>query len=107
MDKKTIAENEYNRLKDIFTKGGADPTKLEAYDELMRKVAELFAQLEAIKDLPLLIYNKKNPSEQIETAAGKMRVKYMAQYTTSMVKLTKELLGAVADDLDDDLKGYE
>ena len=56
--------------------------------------------------MPSILFNKNNPNEQKETAAGKARVKYMAQYSTCMQKLNKDLLGALVVD-DDDLDKYE
>ena len=62
--------------------------------------------LEAIKPLPTIVYNPRNPLIQTETAAGKMRVKYMAQYSAAMQRLNKELLGVIVVD-DDTLDDYE
>lgn len=106
-NKATIAQAEYDRLVKLFTTAGVDKTKLEIYDQLIRKVAEVFACLEVIKDLPTILYDKKNPTVQKETAAGKVRVKYMAQYSSVMQKLNKDLLGALNDDDGDDLSDYE
>lgn len=100
------ADSEYKRLIDIYKGANVDEVKLKINDQLIRKVAELYAILEDIKDLPSIIYNKNNPHEQRETAAGKARVKYMAQYSTCMHKLNKDLLGAIVVD-DDDLNKYE
>lgn len=105
--KETIANAEYDRLVKLFTDAGVDKIKVEIYSELIRKVAEVFACLEMIKCLPSIIYDKNNPSAQRETAAGKMRVKYMAQYTSAMQKLNKDLLGGLNDDDGDDLSDYE
>ena len=58
-------------------------------------MAEVFACLEVIKDLPSILYDKNNPAVQRETAAGKMRVKYIAQYTSAMLN------GDDGDDLSD------
>lgn len=104
--KEMIADTEYKRLVDVYTSANADVIKLKANDKLIRKVAELFAILEDMKNLPSILFNKKNPHEQKETAAGKARVKYMAQYTTCMQKLNKELLGVTNND-DDELSEYE
>lgn len=101
-----IADEEYVRLVDTYEKANVDEVKLKINDNLIRKVAELFAILEDIKDLPSVIYNKKNIYEQKETAAGKARIKYMAQYSSCMQKLNKELLGTVVVD-DDSLGDYE
>ena len=100
------ADGEYKRLIDIYKTANVDEVKLKINDQLIRKVAELFAILEEIKDLPSILFNKNNPNEQQETAAGKARVKYMAQYSTCMQKLNKDLLGALVVD-DDDLDKYE
>ena len=70
-------------------------------------MAELFAQVESIKDLPSVIVSKSDATRQIETAAGKMRVKYMAQYTSATQKLNRELLGGLSNDDDGDLDDYE
>jgi hypothetical protein len=105
--KETIANAEYDRLVKLFTDAGVDNVKVEIYSELIRKVAEVFACLEVIKDLPSILYDKNNPAVQRETAAGKMRVKYMAQYTSAMQKLNKDLLGGLNGDDGDDLSDYE
>lgn len=106
-DKAAIAQVEYDRLVKLFTSAGVDKIKLDIYDELIRKVAEVFSCLEVIKDLPTILYDPKNPTVQKETAAGKVRVKYMAQYSSVMQKLNKDLLGALDGDDGDDLKDYE
>jgi hypothetical protein len=106
-NKTSIADAEYKRLIDLYTQAGADEIKIKVNDELIRKVAELFADLETIKTLPLLIFDKRNPTIQKETAAGKMRVKYMAQYVAAMQKLNKDMLGALNNDDDTDLDKYE
>lgn len=100
------ATNEYTRLITLFKNANVDEVKLKLYDELIKKVAELYGILEDIKKLPSIIYNRKNPYEQKETSAGKARVKYMAQYSTCMQKLVKDLLGAVVVE-DDELDDYE
>lgn len=106
-DRAAIAEQEYARLIEKYTAAGVDKIKLEVNDEWIRKVAEIFACLEAIKDLPSIIYDPKNPYDQRETAAGKMRVKYMAQYSSCMQKLNKDMLGNLSGDDDDDLDEYK
>lgn len=106
-DKKAVAEAEYSRLVAKYAAAGVDAVKLEINDELIRKVAEVFACLEVIKDLPSIVYDRRNPANQRETAAGKMRVKYTAQYVSAMQKLNKELLGGLNGDEDDDLSEYD
>lgn len=106
-DKAAIAQAEYDRLVKLFTDAGVDKIKLDIYDQLIRKVAEVFSCLEVIKDLPTILYDPKNPTVQKETAAGKVRVKYMAQYTSAMQKLNKDLLGALNDDDSDELQEYD
>ena len=54
--KETIANAEYDRLVKLFTDAGVDKIKVEIYSELIRKVAEVFACLEVIKDLPSILY---------------------------------------------------
>ena len=102
-----IAEAEYNRLVSRYKEANVDEIRLQVNDSLIRKVAELYAILESIKDLPTLYFGKLNPYAQKETAAGKARVKYMAQYTSAMQKLNKEMLGAIASDDDGGLDDYE
>ncbi len=106
-DKAAIAQAEYDRLVKLFTDAGVDKIKLDIYDELIRKIAEVFSCLEVIKDLPTLLYDPENPAVQKETAAGKVRVKYMAQYTAAMQKLNKDLLGGLNGDDGDDLEEYD
>ena len=105
-NKTKIAEGEYKRLIDLYKSANVDEVKLKINDSLIRKVAELYAILESMKDLPTILFNPKNPNDQKETAAGKARVKYMAQYTASMQKLNKDLLGALVVD-DDELADFD
>lgn len=107
IDKAALADEEYSRLVEKYTEAGADAIRIEINDRLIRKVAELYAILESMKDLPTIIYNPANPTVQRETAAGKARVKYMAQYSSAMQKLNKEMLGALNNDEDDGLGDYE
>lgn len=100
------AEEEYQRLVGLYREAGVDEIKLKINDSLIRKVAEVFGILESMKELPSIYYDPKNRAVQRETAAGKARVKYMAQYTSAMQKLNKEMLGAINDD-DSDLDDYE
>ena len=93
-NKTSIADAEYKRLIDLYTQAGADEIKIKVNDELIRKVAELFADLDPIQTSPHLIFDKRNPTKHQATAAGKMRVKYMAQYVAAMQKLNKDMLGA-------------
>ena len=105
-NKTKIADGEYKRLIDLYKSANVDEVKLKINDSLIRKVAELYAILESMKDLPTILFNPKNPNDQKETAAGKARVKYMAQYTASMQKLNKDLLGALVVD-DDELAVFD
>lgn len=105
-NKQQIADEEYKRLVTNYKAANVDEIKLKINDSWIRKVAELFAVLESIKDLPTILFNPNNPSEQKETPAGKARVKYMAQYTASMQKLNKDLLGTIVVE-DDELDDYE
>lgn len=104
--KEQIADGEYNRLVSLYKNAKVDEVKLKICDSLIRKVAELYAILESIKDLPTILFNPKNHNDQKETAAGKARVKYMAQYSASMQKLNKDLLGTIVVD-DDELDDFE
>lgn len=106
-DKKAIANAEYARLKKLYTDAGVDAIKLSIYDEFIRKVAEAFARVEMLNYLPTVIYDPKNPSVQRETAAGRAWVKYMAQYTSAMQKLSKDLLGGLNGDDMDGLEEYD
>lgn len=98
-----FADAEYSRLIDNYKAAGVDELRLKINDSLIRKVAEIWGILEAMKDLPTLRVVNKNT---IETGAGKARVKYMAQYTASMAKLNKDLLGVLGEPADDDLEEY-
>lgn len=57
--------------------------------------------------MPTIVYNPQTPYIQRETAAGKTRVKYMAQYSSAMQKLNKEMLGTLAPDDESGLDDYE
>jgi hypothetical protein len=105
-NKDNIAEAEYKRLVALYKSANVDEVKLKINDRLIHKVAEVFACLENIKDLPTLYVDPKNNYKQVETAAGKVRVKYMAQYSASMQKLNKDLLGTIVVD-DNDLDDFE
>lgn len=101
------AETEYLRLVNLYKEAGADDVRLRVNDSMIRKVAEVFGILEAIKELPTICVDPKNPMIQRETAAGKARVKYMAQYTSAMQKLNKEMLGTLNGDDDNELDDFE
>ena len=105
--KEEYAEAEYQRLTAIYREAGVDEIKLRINDSLIRKVAEIFGILESIKSLPSLYFDPKNPVLQRETAVGKARVKYMAQYTSAMQKLNRDMLGDFIGDEDDGLDDYE
>lgn len=100
-------KKEYQRLVELYREAGADDIKLRINDSLIHKVAEVFGILESMKDLPTIIYDPKHPAVQKETAAGKARVKYMAQYTSSMQRLNREMLGSYDGDDGDELDDYE
>lgn len=102
-----IAAAEYERLIALYKTAQVDAIALKINDNLIRKTAEVFACIEVIKNLPTIMYNKNNPLIQKETVAGKVRVKYMAQYTACMQKLNKELLNGADSDNDDELDDYE
>lgn len=104
--KTQIADGEYNRLMSLYKKANVDEIKLKINESLIRKVAELYAILESMKDLPTILFNPQNRNDQKETAAGKARVKYMAQYSASMQKLNKDLLGTVVVE-DNELDDFE
>ena len=103
---KNYADEEYKRLVSLYREAGVDEIKLRINDSLIQKVAETFGILESMKTLPTILFDPKNKSVQRETAAGKARVRYMAQYTSAMQKLNREMLGAVNED-ESDLEDYE
>jgi hypothetical protein len=100
------ADKEYKRLLEKYKNAAVDDIKLQINDSLIRKVAELYGTLESLNSLPKIIFDRSNPKQQKETAAGKMYVKYMAQYVNAMQKLNKELLGTL-EQPDNDLDEYE
>ncbi|MDR1093459.1 MAG: hypothetical protein LBL66_04850 [Clostridiales bacterium] len=99
-----FAAAEYARLIEAYKAAGADELRLKINDGLIRKVAEVYGILEAMKDLPTLRAVNKTT---VETGAGKARVKYMAQYTASMAKLNKDLLGVLGEPAADELEEYD
>ena len=100
-------EKEYKRLLCLYKEAGVDDIKLRLNDSLIHKVAEIFGILETMKSLPTILFDPKCPAVQKETAAGKARVKYMAQYASSMQKLNREMLGSYDGDDGDELDDYE
>lgn len=104
--RQNYAAEEYQRLVSLYREAGVDEIKLRINDSLIQKVAEVFGILESMKNLPTIFYDPKNKAVQRETAAGKARVRYMAQYASAMQKLNREMLGAVNDD-ESDLEDYE
>lgn len=106
ISREELAQREYARLVECYANANVDAVKLKINDKLIMKVAELWAFLESIKDLPTVLYDAKNPAVQKETAAGKVRVKYMAQYAAAMQKLNKEMLGTLVVE-DDELDDFE
>ena len=105
--RKEYTEKEYKRLVELYTEAGVDDVKLRLNDSLIHKVAEIFGILETMKDLPTILYDPKCPAIQKETAAGKARVKYMAQYASSMQKLNRDMLGSYEGGDEDSLDDYE
>lgn len=105
----SLAIEEYNRLKSELLKAGANEQLIIINDRLIMKVAETYSILEKMKGLPTIIFDSKNPALSKETAVGKARIKYMAQYTASMIKLSKLLVKKNFGDEDDDdgLDDYE
>ena len=57
IDRRAAADAEYARLIAAYTDAGVDKTKLTINDRLIRKVAELFGTLEAIKELPSIYFD--------------------------------------------------
>ena len=104
---KEFTEQEYQRLLRLYADAGVDEIKLRINDSLIHKVAEVFGILESMATLPTIIYDPKHPAIQKETAAGKARVKYMAQYTSAMQKLNRDLLCNYDGDDGDELDDYE
>lgn len=99
-----FAATEYARLIENYKAAGADELRLKINDSLIRKVAEVYGILEAMKDLPTLRVANKTT---IETGAGKARIKYHAQYAASMAKLNKDLLGVLGEPVDDELEEFD
>ena len=100
------AETEYRRLTTLYRQAGVEELRLSINDSLLRKVAELYGILEAMRGLPTICYDKKHRATQRETAVGRARVRYMAQYTAAMQRLNRELLGNATEE-DEDLADYE
>lgn len=96
--KQIVSEKEEKRLIDGYRALGADEERLKLNGNLIREVAELFAELDAIRSLPSVAVNPKNPAQTKETAVGKLRVKLFASYSTGMMKLNKDLISNANED---------
>lgn len=96
--KQIVSEKEEKRLIDGYRALGADEERLKLNGNLIREVAELFAELDAIRSLPSVAVNPKNPAQTKETAVGKLRVKLFASYSTGMMKLNKDLISNAKED---------
>lgn len=96
--KQIVSEKEEKRLIDSYRALGADEERLKLNGNLIREVAELFAELNAIRSLPSVAVNPKNPAQTKETAAGKLRVKLFASYSTGMMKLNKDMISNANED---------
>ncbi len=105
--KEQMAAAEYDRLIELYKTAGVDEIKLKINDSWIKEVAAIYATLQLLKDLPTIIYDKKNPHQQRETAAGKSKVKLLAQYSAAMQKLNKDLFGTLNGDDADDLSEFE
>lgn len=105
--KQAVAEAEYKRLIAIYGANNENNTALQANDNLIKKAAELFAELEALKSVPSVLINRQYPEITKETAAGKMRIKLMAQYTNTMNKLNKDFCSQVNINESEDLEDFE
>ena len=106
-EREKYTEKEYKRLVSIYKEAGVDDIKLKLNDSLIHKVAEIFGILETMKTLPTILFDPKCPAVQKETAAGTARVKYMAQYASSMQKLNRDMLGNYDGEDGDELNDYE
>ena len=104
--KAAIAETEYNRLKALFKAANVDENLLAINDKFIHKTAEIYAQLETLKELPFIIYDLRTPSIQRETPAGRAYTRTMAQYTSCMQKLNKILTPQINED-EDELNDYD
>lgn len=105
--KQIVSEKEEKRLIDGYRTLGADEERLKLNGNLIREVAELFAELDAMRSLPSVAVNPKNPAQTKETAAGKLRVKLFAAYSTGMMKLNKDLISnAIEDDIENGLEDF-
>ena len=100
------AKAEYQRLTALYREAGVEELRLSINDSLLHKVAELYGILEAMRGLPTICYDKKHRASQRETAVGRARVRYMAQYAAAMQRLNRELLGSLGGE-DEGLADYE
>ncbi len=108
LTKEQLAKNEYDRLINAFKSTNVPEIKLIINDKWIMKIAELYADLELIKNLKSIIWSSKNPDDMKETAASKARIKYMAQYSSAMQKINKVLLSDTpSDDEEDDMSEYD
>ncbi len=108
MDKEKLAKDEYERLKKAFLEAGATDLILEINDSWIKKTAELYADLENLKSFQNLVWKNKDITTAKETAASKMKIKYMAQYNSAMLKLNKILVptNSTSPEDDEDLEEY-
>lgn len=105
--KQIVSEKEEKRLIDGYRALGADEERLKLNGNLIREVAELYAELDSLRDIPSVAVNPKNSAQTKETAAGKMRVKLFAAYSTGMMKLNKDLVSnAKEDDSENGLEDF-
>lgn len=109
MEKNSISKIEYERLIKAFKNAGATDILLEINDKWIRKTADLYADLESLKTFKNLVWKGKDTSSAKETAASKMKIKYMAQYNSAMLKLNKILISTfkTTDDEDDELEEFD
>lgn len=108
MNKEKLAKAEYERLKKAFLEAGATDLILEINDSWIKKTAELYADLENLKSFQNLVWKSKDITTAKETAASKMKIKYMAQYNSAMLKLNKILVptNTTSPEDDEDLGVY-
>ena len=68
--------------------------KSKAFKELVKEVVFIEGQLTALKKLPFIKVNPKNPLQQKATAASKLYKEFLQQYNNSL----KTLFKAVGED---------
>nr|DAF09368.1 MAG TPA: hypothetical protein [Caudoviricetes sp.] len=109
MDKKQKIENEYNRIKDLFSE--IDDKQKSLLDGAFRETARLRVELDELDEIKnktgLVKVHPEKPDLQKELPVAKALAKTRPSYINYLAKLSNILGKNIIDDEDSDLEDFE